>query len=46
MKFCLIQKEIFFPALSSHNMLLISSLIHKQNGYCALSICVFAKFLF
>lgn len=43
MKYYLIQIEIFYPVLSSQNMLFISFLIHKQNDYCILNICVFAN---
>lgn len=43
MKYYLIQIEIFYPVLSSQNMLFISFLKHKQNDYCILNICVFAN---
>lgn len=43
MKHYLIQIEIFYPVLSSQNMLFISFLKHKQNDYCILNICVFAN---
>lgn len=43
MKYYLLQIEIFYPVLSSQNMLFISFLIHKQTDYCILNICVFAN---